>query len=136
MNKLDLSIVIPVYNEKESLSELVENIEKSLKDSKHIFEYIFVDDGSSDGSFEALVRIKKHIKRASTIVRFRKNLGKSAALAVGFNRAKGEKIITIDADLQDDPKEILKLVRKLDDGYDMVVGWRVKRNDQKNKIRM
>ncbi len=136
MKNPNLSIVIPVYNEKESLSELVAGIEKSLADSGLTFEYIFVDDGSSDGSFETLVRMKKYAKRAFLIVRFRKNLGKSAALAVGFEKAQGEKVVTIDADLQDDPREILKLIEKLDDGYDMVVGWRVHRNDKKNKIRM
>src|SRR5258706_1393777 len=136
MKKIDYSIVIPVYNEQESLPELVEIIEKTLQDGRGMFEYVFVDDGSTDRSFEVLLRIKKKLKRPCTVVRFRKNLGKSAALAVGFKRAKGEKIITMDADLQDDPREISKLIKKLDDGYDMVVGWRVNRNDKKSKIRM
>ena len=128
---IDLSIVIPVYNERESLRELVRQIEISTTLSH---EYIFIDDGSTDGSFDELIKIKKSINSRFKIIKFRKNLGKSAAMSVGFDKAEGRKVITLDADLQDDPTEFTKLLDKLDEGFDVVVGWRKNRQDPKKKI--
>lgn len=127
-----VSIVIPVFNEKESLSGLVGKLEK-VKSNYNITEYIFVDDGSSDGSFETLNKLRSHTKRLCTIIRFRKNLGKSAALSVGFSYAKGDYIVTLDADLQDEPAEIPTLLAGLDSGSDMVIGWRKQRHDSTKK---
>jgi glycosyltransferase involved in cell wall biosynthesis len=134
MKKIDFSIIVPVLNEKESLNELISGIDKALGKISH--EYIFIDDGSTDRSFETLMHLKKHSKVPMTIIQFRKNLGKSAALAVGFTKTMGEYIVTIDADLQDDPDEILHLFAKLKTGFDMVVGWRTKRADDGGKIRL
>ncbi|MCL5675678.1 MAG: glycosyltransferase family 2 protein [Patescibacteria group bacterium] len=134
MKKTELSLVIPLYNEKESLRELIDKTDSALKN--YVFEYIFIDDGSTDDSFNELIRIKKDRKSAFKIVRFRKNQGKSAALSVGFKMAGGEKIVTLDADLQDSPEEIPGLLKKLDKGFDLVIGWRKDRQDPKNKIRL
>lgn len=136
MKKIELSIVIPVFNEHESLQELVRGIDDSLARITKNYEYIFIDDGSTDGSFGELKRIKNKSKVPVVIIRFRKNSGKSAALAVGFEKALGEIIVTMDADLQDDPEEILRMLSRLKSGFDMVVGWRTKREDRKGKIRL
>lgn len=136
MKKIEISVVIPVYNEKESLEELVRRLNFSLKPTGQEYELIFVDDGSTDGSGAELVKLKSQTKTSFTVIRFRKNQGKSAVLATGFKYAKGEKIVMIDADLQDSPEEIVKLLQKLDEGYDLVVGWRKERKDPANKIRL
>jgi glycosyltransferase involved in cell wall biosynthesis len=135
MKKTVVSIIIPVFNENESLTPLLKVIEHSMKTASE-YEYIFIDDGSSDGSFDTLKELKKQTAKDMTIIRFRKNMGKSPALAAGFARARGDIIVTMDADLQDDPAEIPELLRKLRDGYDMVVGWRKKRIDLQGKIRL
>jgi len=132
MNKIQVSYVIPQFNEAESLPELVNQIRRSEKRS---FEFIFIDDGSTDKSFEVLTSLKKESKEPFTIIRFRLNQGKSAAMSVGFSYAKGEYVVTLDADLQDDPAEVHKLLCTLDDGYDLAVGWRKNRQDPKQKIR-
>jgi glycosyltransferase involved in cell wall biosynthesis len=136
MKKTYLSIVIPVYDENESLRDLVKKTEQSVASLHKSHEYIFVDDGSTDGSLGTLKYIKEHTQASVTIIRFRKNLGKSAALAAGFARAQGDIIVTLDADLQDDPGEIPALLKKLANGYDMIVGWRTKREDKMGKIRL
>ena len=136
MKKTEISIVVPVFNEKESLHMLFKGIEQAMADIKKEYEYIFIDDGSSDGSFDALRALKKQTSINMTIIRFRKNMGKSPALSAGFQHAGGDVIVTMDADLQDDPAEIPGLIRILDSGYDMVVGWRKKRNDMQGKIRL
>ena len=128
-----ISIVIPLYNEKESIHELIARIHESLKEVGP-FEYVFIDDGSTDGSFAALVREKKNVKEPMTLVRFRKNCGKSAALSEGFSRIHGDVVVTMDADLQDDPREIAKLLSVLDRGYDVVVGWKKTRHDEKGRV--
>ncbi len=133
MKKIDISVVVPVFNEQNSLKELVKSINNSLPDFS--YELIFVDDGSSDDSFSQLKKLKTQYQFPFKIIKFRTNQGKSAALSVGFSYCQGEKIITLDADLQDDPAEILKLLKKLDEGYDLVVGWRKERQDPKSKIR-
>ena len=124
---MKISIVIPVFNEAESIQELYSQIKKSLKGQDE-YEIIFIDDGSSDNS-------KKHINviidQDSNVrmISFYRNCGKSAALSEGFKYTSGDIIITMDADLQDDPNEITNLINKLDEGYDLVSGWKKKRYD-------
>ena len=125
---MDISIVIPLLNEIDSLNELTDRIVEQLKKLNKKFEIIFIDDGSDDGSFEKLLEIKKNLENIR-IIRFRKNFGKSAALAEGFQRAQGEYVITMDADLQDDPAEIPNLISELDKGFDLISGWKRKRHD-------
>lgn len=126
---MDISIVVPVYNEEESLRELSDWIGKVLSEHTYTFEVIMIDDGSSDGSWEVieeLAGLKDWIKG----IRFRRNYGKAAALHNGFQAAEGEVVITMDADLQDSPEEIPELTRMiLEDGYDLVSGWKKKRHD-------
>ena len=124
-----VSIVIPFYNERESLGELVGQLERVRSDKSVISEYIFVDDGSRDGGFTILKNIRGKIKRRMVLIRFRKNMGKSAAMAVGFAHATGDYLVTLDADLQDEPSEIPKLLGTLEHGSDFVIGWRSDRRD-------
>ena len=128
---IKFSFIIPIYNEKDSILKLVNEIKDSLngKLSLKEFEIIFVDDGSDDGSSKLLKEIQK-TKEYIRYIKIRSNQGKSMALSVGFNYAKGKYIITMDGDLQDNPKDIFKLYEKLKSGFDMVVGVRKKRNDQ------
>ena len=123
-----LSIVIPLYNEDESITPLSNEIKKSLKQIDISYEVIFVDDGSTDKSLNVLKDICKQDRRFKYIS-FRKNYGKSAALQVGFKEVTGDAVITMDADLQDDPNEIPSLIKKLDEGFDLVSGWKKKRYD-------
>lgn len=124
-----LTVIVPVLNEEESLPELSLNLESELsKVAGGRWEVIFVDDGSTDGSFEVIRSIRERNKRFRAI-RFRRNYGKAAALSVGFEQAKGIIVITMDADLQDDPSEIPNLIAKLKEGYDLVTGWKKKRHD-------
>lgn len=122
----DLSIVVPVYNEAESLPELADQIREALADRS--FEVWLVDDGSSDGSWNVIQRLNAADRRFAG-VRFRRNYGKSAALAAGFHRASGRYVATLDADLQDDPAELPEMVARLEAGADLVSGWKRKRND-------
>ena len=126
--KIDLSIIIPLYNEEKSLIELYENIISVLKGINKSHEIIFIDDGSQDRSFEILIDFHRKDKNVR-IIQFRKNYGKSAALECGFREARGDIVITMDADLQDDPKEIPNLIAKINEGYDLVSGWKKKRYD-------
>ncbi len=131
INGLFLSIVIPLYNEEESLAELVMKIEdevRKIPQAANSYEIIFIDDGSTDNSWQIIKNIKKRNNRIKGI-KFRRNYGKSAALAVGFERAKGRYVATMDADLQDDPSELSKMFDKLNEGYDLVSGWKKKRYD-------
>lgn len=124
-----LSVVIPLLNEEESLPELSLKLEAELtKIVNNRWEVILIDDGSTDASFDMIRKINKRNNKFKCI-RFRKNFGKSAALDAGFKRAKGNVIITMDADLQDEPEEIKNLVAKLDDGFDLVSGWKKVRKD-------
>lgn len=124
-----ISVVIPLFNEEESLPELALQLESELeKLTKGRYEVIFIDDGSTDKSFQVLRTIHERNNKFRAI-RFRRNYGKSAALSVGFDEAKGVIICTMDADLQDDPSEIRNLVEKLKEGYDLVSGWKKKRHD-------
>jgi len=123
-----LSIVIPLFNEEESLNPLTNEIRKALKQVDISLEVIFVDDGSTDGSLKIIKDICKQDRRFK-YVSFRKNYGKSAALQIGFKQVTGDVVVTMDADLQDDPNEIPNLLRKLNEGFDLVSGWKKKRHD-------
>ena len=123
-----LSVIIPLYNEKESLSELHVELTAMLDQISTDAEIIFVDDGSSDGSFRALCELQEGDPRIR-IIRFRRNFGKSAALSAGFQEAAGDVIVTLDADLQDSPAEVPKLLAELEDGMDLVSGWKRIRRD-------
>ena len=122
-----LSIVIPVFNERKSLPHLWKEINHVLSGASE-WEIIFIDDGSSDGTTEYLVDLCKN-NSVAKLVQFYRNFGKSAALSEGFNHAQGDIIITMDGDLQDDPEEIPHLIKKLEDGYDLVSGWKKTRHD-------
>jgi glycosyltransferase involved in cell wall biosynthesis len=136
MKKMKVSFVIPLYNEQPSLKELVSSTEKMVSSRAWDVEYVFVDDGSTDGSFDTLKKLKAKSKHQMTLIRFRKNSGKSMALAEAFRAVTGDVIVTLDADLQDDPMEVPKLMHKLDQGYDLVVGWRKERQDMQGKLRL
>lgn len=120
--------MIPLYNEAESLAELYARLHAVLLTLPQPAEIVFVDDGSSDGSFVRAVELHKRDARVR-VIQFRRNHGKSAALAAGFARARGGLLITLDADLQDDPAEIPRLLAKIDEGYDLVSGWKRHRFD-------
>ena len=127
--KMDLSIVIPVYNEDESVGRLYSGLNKTLSKLKIKYEVIFVDDGSIDRTYKELKKINK--KNSSyKIIRFRRNFGQTSAMSAGFHYSSGEVIITLDADLQNDPKDIPAILKKLDEGYDIVSGWRRERKDK------
>lgn len=128
--KPDISIVVPLYNEAESLPELTDRIVKA-SDGRTL-EILFVDDGSTDGSFDVIRSLKTRYA-AVRAIRLRKNCGKSAALSEGFKAAEGKYVITMDADLQDDPAEIPNLLKQLESGYDLVSGWKKKRFDPMSK---
>jgi glycosyltransferase involved in cell wall biosynthesis len=123
-----ISVVVPVYQEELTLAPLYEELAAALEPLGREWEVVFVDDGSADASFAALTRL--HAAHANIrVVRLRRNFGKAAALAAGFAQARGELVVTIDADLQDDPGEIPRLLAKLDEGFDLVSGWKTKRRD-------
>ena len=125
---LKLSVVIPLFNEAESLHQLYGALDGVISLYADQSELIFVDDGSTDGSFEVLRALRDKDGRMK-IVQLRTNRGKATALAAGFREASGETIVTLDADLQDDPKEIPRLLAKLEEGYDLVSGWKARRQD-------
>ena len=130
---IELSIVIPAYNEEESILELYTLINESLKKKKLIYEIIFVDDGSNDSTWNKINKIVLKDKNVKAL-RFKNNYGKSDALDAGFKASKGEFILTMDADLQDDPNEIYKLFKLInDEKFDIVSGWKKKRNDPISK---
>ena len=129
---MDVSIIIPLLNEEESLGELYSIISEVMDKNSLSYEICFVDDGSTDKSLDVLKELRQNNKNIK-ILSFRKNYGKSAALSEGFKLARGEYIITMDADLQDDPAEIPNLINKLNEGFDMVSGWKKKRNDPLTK---
>jgi glycosyltransferase involved in cell wall biosynthesis len=122
-----ISVVVPVHDEERSLDPLYDELRAAL-DPLGDWEVVFVDDGSTDGSFAALTRLNADAPNVK-VVRLRRNFGKSAALAAGFRHAGGELVVTIDADLQDDPAEIPRLLAKLDEGFDLVSGWKTQRRD-------
>jgi dolichol-phosphate mannosyltransferase len=123
-----ISIVIPLHDEERSVALLYEELQAALEPLEQEWEAVFVDDGSMDGSFAALTRLHSANENVR-VVRLRRNFGKAAALAAGFSQARGETVVTIDADLQDDPAEIPRLLVKLDEGFDLVSGWKTHRRD-------
>ena len=123
-----ISIVIPLHNEERSIALLYDELQAALEPLGQEWEAVFVDDGSMDGSFAALTRLHDANENVR-VVRLRRNFGKAAALAAGFSQAHGEIVVTIDADLQDDPAEIPRLLVKLDEGFDLVSGWKTRRRD-------
>ena len=123
-----ISVVVPVLNEERSLDALYAEIAAALEGRDELFEVVFVDDGSTDGSMEVLTRLNAETTNV-IVVHLRRNFGKAAALQAGFLEARGDIVVTIDADLQDDPAEIPKLLAKLDEGFDLVSGWKTRRND-------
>lgn len=127
-NKLMLSIVVPVYDEEESLSHFYDELVKVLKSQKIDYEIVFVDDGSKDKSLSILKDFEEKDKNVR-VFSFRRNLGKAEALSLGFLKAKGDLIITLDADLQDQPSEIPNFLAKHREGFDVVCGWRKNRRD-------
>ena len=127
---MDISIVVPLYNEAESLPHLYDWIKRVMTENKFSYEVIFVNDGSSDNSWEVIKNLKTTDPEAVKAISFRHNYGKSAALYCGFKEAAGEVVITMDADLQDSPDEIPELYKMItEDGYDLVSGWKRKRYD-------
>lgn len=136
MKQTHVSFIIPLYNEEPSLQELVNAIRRVSIKEGWLADYVFIDDGSTDGSFETLKTIKKSSKETMVLIRFRKNSGKSMALTEGFHAATGNIIITLDADLQDDPMELPKLMEVLNQGNDVVVGWRRQRQDHQGKLHL
>jgi len=129
---MDISVIIPLYNEEESLSVLFEWIRRVMNENKFSYEVIFVDDGSFDGSWEIVEGLKTDFPDIVHGLKFRYNYGKSPALHCGFQLAKGDVVITMDADLQDSPDEIPELYSMIkNDGYDLVSGWKKKRHDSK-----
>jgi len=126
---MDLSVVIPLLNEEESLPELLQWIEKVMTENNYSYEVLFVDDGSTDSSWKVIQELSQKNSNVRGI-KFRRNYGKSAALNQGFNECCGDVIITMDADLQDSPEEIPELYRMItEDKYDLVSGWKQKRYD-------
>jgi glycosyltransferase involved in cell wall biosynthesis len=126
--KIDISVIIPVLNEEESLALLHAQLHDVLSRLGKIYEIIFVDDGSRDGSFTVLRSLYEQDSRIS-VIRFRRNFGQTAAFSAGFDAARGDVVITMDADLQNDPADMPVLLEKIDAGYDVVSGWRVQRKD-------
>jgi dolichol-phosphate mannosyltransferase len=123
-----ISVVIPVHDEERSVGLLYEELQAALEPLGTPWEAIFVDDGSTDGSFAALTRLHAAAPNVR-VVRLRRNFGKAAALAAGFAQAEGDTVVTIDGDLQDDPAEIPRLLAKLEEGFDLVSGWKTRRRD-------
>jgi glycosyltransferase involved in cell wall biosynthesis len=128
----DLSIVIPVLNEEANLKPLYSELREALEALGRGYEIVFVDDGSTDGSVQALAELHQTGERVK-VVEFRRNFGKTAALTAGFRLSQGQIVITMDADLQDDPAEIGVLLGKLEEGYDLVAAWRFERRDPLSK---
>jgi len=129
----DVSIVVPVFNERPSLGLLLDECRAALDPRGITWELIFVDDGSTDGSFEEIAALQARESRARGL-RLRTNLGKAAALAVGFRAARGNRLVTMDGDLQDDPAEIPRMLATLDAGADLVCGWKAERQDSLARV--
>jgi glycosyltransferase involved in cell wall biosynthesis len=125
---VNISIVVPVYNEVENLPLLDDAIKEAMKG--HTYEVIYVNDGSDDGSTEALEELVKTDPKHNKVIEFRRNFGQTAAIAAGIDHAGGEVIVTLDADMQNDPADIPLLIEKINEGFDLVSGWRVDRQDR------
>lgn len=130
---MDISVIVPLYNEEESLPELMSWIDRVMKSHQFSYEVIFVNDGSTDHSWEIITKLQQEYPTVHGI-KFRRNYGKSPALHIGFGEAKGDVVITMDADLQDSPDEIPDLYKMIkQDGFDLVSGWKRKRYDPLSK---
>jgi glycosyltransferase involved in cell wall biosynthesis len=125
---MDISIVIPSYNEEKNVKDLYLQISSVLKSLKKDYEIIFIDDGSTDNTYKELQKLNSKDNKVR-VIKFRKNFGQTQSWSAGFAQAKGKFIITMDSDLQNDPKDIPKLLKKLNEGYDVVSGWRQNRKD-------
>jgi glycosyltransferase involved in cell wall biosynthesis len=125
---VDVSIVVPIYNEEENIPALHEKVSQAMVSSGLDYELILVDDGSSDRSFMLLQDVALRDRRVK-VIRFRRNFGQTAAMAAGFDAARGRVVIPMDGDLQNDPVDIVRLLAKIDEGYDVVSGWRKDRQD-------
>lgn len=125
---VDLSVVVPVYNEEESIPQLVQSLHSALVAIHRSYEILLIDDGSTDRSWQCMVEWAQKVPHLK-LIRFRRNFGQTAAMSAGFKESTGEVIITLDADLQNDPADIPLLLKKIDDGYDVVSGWRKDRKD-------
>lgn len=125
----NLSLIVPVYNEEKNLPLLIEAIRAALEPLPYTWEVILVDDGSEDSSLQVMTQLAEEHSELLRVVSFRRNYGQTAAIAAGLDYAKGEIIILLDADLQNDPADIPMLLEKLDEGYDLVSGWRKRRKD-------
>jgi len=123
-----ISVVVPIHNEERTVALLYDEVQAALEPLGREWEVMYVDDGSADGSFSALTRLHASTSNVR-VVRLRRNFGKAAALAAGFAHASGETVVTIDGDLQDDASEIPRLLAKLDEGFDLVSGWKTTRRD-------
>src|SRR6266566_7520735 len=131
--KVAISIVVPVMNEEQSIAILFDKLSKQLDSLGQTYEIIFVDDGSTDNTFVELKKLHDENPGVVRVVRFRRHFGKTPALVAGFSRCRGEIIFTMDGDLQDDPEEIPNFLAKLDEGYDLVSGWKFPRLDPLSK---
>lgn len=127
-----ISVIIPVLDEQESLTELFSQVSKSLQHLTNEYEIVFIDDGSTDGSVELIEKMAEQDSHVH-LIQFFRNYGKAAALSEGFRYANGDIVITMDADLQDDPEEFEGLIKKLDEGFDLVTGWKKVRHDPLSK---
>src|SRR2546429_6653533 len=127
--KVAISIVVPVMNEEQSIAILFDKLSEQLDSLGQTYEIIFVDDGSTDNTFVELKKLHDEHPSIVRVIRFRRNFGKTPALVAGFERCHGEIIFTMDGDLQDDPEEIPNFLAKLDEGYDLVSGWKFPRLD-------
>ncbi len=125
---VDISIIVPIYNEEESIPHLYREVTDVLQQMNRSYELLFVDDGSKDGSMEILQKFQQEDEHV-VVVAFRRNFGQTAAMSAGFDHAEGDVCITMDGDLQNDPKDIPALVAKVEEGYDVVTGWRHDRKD-------
>jgi glycosyltransferase involved in cell wall biosynthesis len=128
-----ISVVIPLLDERENIEPLYQALRETMEGLGKRYEIIFVDDGSTDGSYEILNGLHLQSPENTRVVQFRRNFGKTAALGAGFRQSRGEVIVTLDADMQDDPREIPKLLALLEEGYDLVSAWRRKRRDPFSK---
>jgi len=128
-----ISVVVPVYNEKDNVRLLYDKIKEVMLKNGYDHEIIFVDDGSTDGTFDVLKSIAEEDKQFK-VISFRRNFGQTAAMAAGFDYAHGDIIVSMDGDLQNDPEDIPRLLEKIEDGYDVVSGWRKERQDEPKRV--
>jgi glycosyltransferase involved in cell wall biosynthesis len=131
-SRVEISVVVPVLDEIESLPTLYRELSEVLETLGRPYELVFVDDGSRDGSFQTLEKLHRSDDRVR-VIQLRRNFGKAAALAVGFRASRGDVVVTLDADLQDSPSELPRLLQRLEEGYDLVSGWKQDRQDPLSK---